>query len=356
MASYRVINRAIWASPEPSLYDDTDYTQGDDYSSSYSAPHYIRHSSVGVHRQPPQQDYHSDERRVEYTGKDRYGSSYRSNDPASFPPELSSSPSISSGSTIRTPSIRSYQNPTGSYFPPAIKGHETRYEETRLEYSSQFQADDGVRHTGGLFSSLKLDDTYSGRMDAGLYDNPERTYVSKDYVSSDYARRNGEEPTRYEVDDAFDETKANIHTQSRRHSIKSKSQIKQLQPQDWLPTPSTEKTEEELKFEVDDIFDEAEETVTADDWTMESSLVPGITSCGRQAVKVLRESEAINKDLKSVAAALAEFRAKRKQRPSFAGRSNSSSSKFKSSSNVFYTVRHRADDWDRHHREKRKYR
>lgn len=85
---------------------------------------------------------------------------------------------------------------------------------------------------------------------------------------------------------------------------------------------------------------------------MESNLRPGIASCGKEAVRVLRESEAINKDLRAVAAALAAFRAKRKQRPSFFGRSTSSSSKSKSSSSAFYTVKHKVDDRDRHRRDR----
>lgn len=262
MASYTVINTAQWAPPETSRYDGIDYRREDEeYSSSYSGPQYIRRNSVSVHRQPPSHDYYNDERGVEYTREARYGSSYRSNDPSAFLPELSTSPSISSGSSIKTPSIRSYQTTSGSYFPPAIKGREIRYEETRLKYPPQYgNIDNEVRDAGSLFSNLKIEDSYSARMDSGLYDNSDPTYPSRDY-----ARREGDESVRYDVDDRFDEAEPTIPSRSRRHSIiSSKSQIKQQSRQDWLPTPSTEKTEDEIRFEVDDVFDEAEDTVTAD--------------------------------------------------------------------------------------------
>ncbi|KAM7213639.1 hypothetical protein V8F06_010960 [Rhypophila decipiens] len=308
MGSYSAVKISNWATPEG--YDDgfssladpipSPWDQPSSKSRQYQEGYDVGSSRSYQYRQPAPQSnsYFDDSDSVsQYPQRTRYGSSF--NDPPSFLPDLTKSPSISSGSSIGTPSGgRSYQSITGSYFPPSRKNTNPYpinplYQETDPRYPAVIDDDDnGLEHVGSRFSDMKLEDKYSGRMDAPLYEN-------SGYEES---REKPREPTKQERADM-------------------------------------------VKEEVDDIFDEAEATVTAQDWKRIDGPKPAIASSIKQAVRVLRESESINKDLKGIAATLAEYRRKRRHRPSFSGRKSSSTSK-----DVYFGRKDSTADRDRYRR------
>ncbi|KAM7187466.1 hypothetical protein V8F33_011206 [Rhypophila sp. PSN 637] len=292
MARYSVVNTSSWATPEG--YDDGYSSLADPIPSPWDQP--SSRSYQYLQPAPQSNGYFDDSDSVsQYPQRTRYGSSF--NDPPSFLPDLTKSPSISSGSSIGTPSGRSYQSITGSYFPPSRKNTNPYpinplYKETDLRYPAVIDDDNGLEHVGSRFSDMKLEDKYSGRMDAPLYENS----------SFDESREKPRELTKQERADM-------------------------------------------VKEEVDDIFDEAEATVTAQDWKNTGGPKPAIASSIKQAVRVLRESESINKDLKGIAATLAEYRRKRRHRPSLSGRKSTSTSK-----EVYFGRKDSTTDRDRYRR------
>ncbi|KAM7210342.1 hypothetical protein V8F06_014278 [Rhypophila decipiens] len=305
MGSYSVVNTSNRATPEG--YDDgyslladaipPPWDQPSSKSREYQKGYDVGSSRSYQYRQPvPQSNDDSDSVYHQYPQRTRYGSSF--NDPPSFLPNLTESPSISSGSSIGTPSGRSYQSITGSYFPPSRKNTNPYainplYQETDLRYPAVIDDDDnGLEHVGSRFPDMKLQEKYSGRMDAPLYENS-----------------------------GYDE---------------SRGKPRELTKQERADM---------VKEGVDDIFDEAEATVTAQDRKSIGGPKSAIASSIKQAVRVLRESESINKDLKGTAATLAEYRRKRRHRPSFSGRKSSSTSK-----DVYFGRKDSTTDRDRYRR------
>ncbi|KAK4215439.1 hypothetical protein QBC37DRAFT_125854 [Rhypophila decipiens] len=241
----------------------------------------------------------------QYLQETRYGQAF--DDPPSYLPDLTKSPSISSASSIGTPSGRSYQDSIGSYFPPSRKntGPDPIYEESDIRDTAGNGEDNELEQVGSAFADVSLNERYSGRLDPIPYEH-----------------------SGYDMS----------HRKSRELAKKEK--------------------EEAIERDIDDLFDEAEEMVPANAWTDDIGPRPGIVTHFKEvkdAVSAIRESEWINKDLKGIAAKLADFRHKRraKHRPSFSSRTSTSSSKPPPASqrDAYYDKAHKTDrDRDRKRR------